>query len=137
IQIGNGDRPSAFCTKGCQAIPDTGTALIVGPMKDVVQLNNKLGAIPVKGSKGMFVIDCSKVSRLPDVYFILNGTKLALSSKEYIVKMTNGRRKVCVSGFSGRKRLENQWILGDVFIRAYYTLFDKGNARIGFAKAVH
>ena len=42
---------------------------------------------------------------------------------------------VCVSAFKTENN-EPTWILGDVFIGAFYSEFDVGNSRVGFAVSV-
>lgn len=40
----------------------------------------------------------------------------------------------CMSSFQDTSG--DLWILGDVFIRVYYSIFDRANNRVGLAKAV-
>ncbi|GFO04287.1 cathepsin d [Plakobranchus ocellatus] len=138
VQLSNG--AATFCRPGCEAVVDSGSSIISGPVRDVNILNEKLGAVILPESKKLYVLDCSQLDNLPDVEFILNGRKFSLTSRDYVLKLDGFKKPVCVSGFIGRRRtalFEADWILGNNFMRAYYTQFDQGNMRIGFAKAKH
>ncbi|GFO41561.1 cathepsin d [Plakobranchus ocellatus] len=125
-----------FCARGCNTIADSGTTLIVGPMKEANMLNKILGARRMFGMPGMYFFNCFRLSRLPDVDFILNGNRLTLTGADYTVKI--GR--VCLSAFRGildNGEMPATWILGSTFMKTYYTVFDRKNFIVGFAKARH
>ncbi|CAH8517942.1 unnamed protein product [Heterobilharzia americana] len=125
-----------ICPDGCSAIADTGTSMIAGPTNDVDEINKKLGAMYIPG--GMYTISCDRISSLPSIHFVINGINMTLDSTDYIMKVSQFGSEICISGFIGLDLPKRKlWILGDIFIGKFYSVFDMGNDRVGFAKAVH
>ncbi|KAM6311035.1 cathepsin E [Podargus strigoides] len=133
IQLGG---TVVFCMNGCQAIVDTGTSLITGPTKEIKELQNYIGATPVDGE---CIVECSNLNTMPDVTFTINGLPYTLGPQAYTITENSDGMIFCTSGFQGMDiapPFGPLWILGDVFIRQFYSVFDRGNNRVGFAPAV-
>ncbi|XP_049626930.1 cathepsin E [Suncus etruscus] len=133
IQVGG---TVMFCSEGCQAIVDTGTSLITGPSKEIKQLQKAIGAEPIDGE---YAMECDNLNIMPDVTFIINEIPYTLQPSAYTLQDFVDGMNFCSSGFQG---LDIQppagplWILGDVFIRQFYSVFDRGNNLVGLAPAI-
>jgi len=120
-----------------QGIADTGTSLLVGPKADIDKLNKAIGAI--KFIEGEWIVECKKIPTMPNVDFTINGVKFTLTANDYVVQMTELGETSCISGFMGMDIAPPAgplWILGDVFIGKFYTVFDRDNDQVGFATSV-
>ncbi|XP_023689411.2 pepsin A-like [Paramormyrops kingsleyae] len=117
------------CAGGCQAIVDTGTSLIVGPSTDIANINSWVGALT--DEYGDVTVTCSNIQRMPNVTFSLNGYTFEIPASAYVSQSSSS----CSVGF-GYGGTEQLWILGDVFIRQYYAIFDRGNNQVGLALGV-
>lgn len=113
---------------GCQAIADTGTSLVIGPTNDIARINRALGG--TDNGDGSFSLNCNNLNSHQDVFIHIGGRAFVLKPSDYVIRDDND----CYSGFMGGS--DNLWILGDVFIGPYYSIFDGINNRVGFAKSV-
>uniref|UniRef100_A0A034WG88 Lysosomal aspartic protease n=1 Tax=Bactrocera dorsalis TaxID=27457 RepID=A0A034WG88_BACDO len=124
-----GDSEFSF---GDPGIADTGTSLVAVPFYLYENIQELIGAEP--NNEGQYFVDCSQVFSLPKISFTIAGKNFTLEGSDYIfeVKADSGEQ-LCMSAFEDAGT--PFWILGDVFIGRYYTVFDLGNNQVGFAKA--
>uniref|UniRef100_A0A8C3FTR7 Peptidase A1 domain-containing protein n=1 Tax=Chrysemys picta bellii TaxID=8478 RepID=A0A8C3FTR7_CHRPI len=124
------DGETIACSNSCQAIIDTGTSLLAGPSTGISNIDSYIGA-----SNGTVRISCSAMSSLPNIVFTINGIKFPVPASAYIIdesgSCTSGFQSIDVPTSSGEL-----WILGDVFIRQYYVVFDRANKQVVLCRAV-
>ncbi|XP_032776418.2 lysosomal aspartic protease isoform X2 [Daphnia magna] len=128
-----------FCVGGCEMISDTGTSLIAGPSEEIALFHKLIGAQVNIVGEG--IVDCATVPNLPPLTFTIGGTPFVLEGVDYIIPVIDPdtNETFCLSGFIGLDippPTGPLWILGDVFIGKFYSIYDFGENRVGLATSV-
>lgn len=93
-----------------------------------------VGAMP--NLLGQYSIDCAKVPNIPSLEFTMNGKTFTVPGKDLVIESSG----MCVFAMMGMDIPDKdgesmpKWILGDVFMRKYYTIFDYAQQRVGLAE---
>jgi len=105
-----------------RAILDTGTSLIVGPSHIIHPVIDTIGDVS----------DCNTNKTRPNVSIVLSGDEYVLTPEDYIL---NDPNYGCVLLFEEQDFGQDLVILGDTFLKKYYTLFDMTHNQVGIATA--
>jgi hypothetical protein len=118
------------------AILDTGTSLILGPADEVLALTVRISAgRSCYEAEGALICDCGldhKIEDYPVLYFRLGSNYFDLKPAQYFYRFGLYCR-LLISSLGP----VNFWVLGDVFLRRYYSVFDMDNQRIGLAISIN
>jgi len=133
-----GEETLDFCsTDDCAVLMDTGTSFIGMPTVDFIALAQHFQKVRsdcgLDAGSGLIRCESASLDKLPDISFSLQGHFFTLKASDYYD--TSQR----VLGFMaidvGQSGGGGFWILGDTFLKTYYTVFDMDQRRIGIVGA--
>lgn len=141
----------------CPAVVDTGSSLISGPSGEIDKLLSKIRTKD----------DCSNLGKMPQVSVQLqdrDGKSILypLTPEEYTLRSLEevpntgdsetvgefpvlGTSKAkspevqnrCEPGFGVMDVPGRKWVLGDTFLRRYYSIYDDDRGLVGFVRSIH
>jgi hypothetical protein len=133
-----GGESLGFCPHGCRGAVDTGTTLLSAPSDNLNTLYKKINQ------------DCEEYLSFPDISFVIQGRVFTISPKDYVLTNTEenfddpGKHSeyftecsLCFMPIDVPPPNGPLWVLGDIFLSNFYSIFDRDSLSIGLAKAKH
>ena len=106
----------------CGAAIDSGTSVIGGPSVIIDDLIYSLGLNS----------NCSNAHALPEIAFVIGGRAFTLKPEDYIIQ-DDGECRLAFMSLDVPAPRGPIFVLGDTFMRKFYTVLDRDNMQIGFA----
>jgi hypothetical protein len=111
---------------GCRAVLDSGTSQIAGPTALIVAIVEKIDVAK----------DCSNLATLPTISVLVGDAAYDLDPEDYVDNM-DGECELALMPMDVPPPQGPLVVLGEPFLRKYYTVYDFDERRVGFATAAH
>lgn len=127
VQIaGAGADSTSSGVKGRTGVLDTGTSLMLMPPDDAVAMHKLIEGSTQSGET--FTVPCDTKTEMQITF---GSTTYNISTADWVGGTLPAGG--CKSNIIGRQTFnETQWLLGDVFLKNVYSVFDFDNAKVGF-----
>ncbi|KAK2027455.1 eukaryotic aspartyl protease [Colletotrichum zoysiae] len=116
---------------GKLAYIDTGTSYVFGPKDDVAAFHKNIPGSTADEAGTTYKVPCDSNK---DVTYSFSNVSYVISAKDW--RGVPGADGTCTSNIYGHEVVTGAWLLGDVFLKNVYAVFDTDQKRIGFAKRV-
>jgi hypothetical protein len=121
-------------------IADSGTSNMVAPEQDAKEIyamiSPNIKMLDPKGQWGAYGIECSEIPKLNStITFTIGGKRYTIPSQELSVGPFPGKPQYCQTLFNSLR--QPLWIIGGSLMKYYYTVWDTGNKRMGWATVEH
>ncbi|KAF1849590.1 acid protease [Cucurbitaria berberidis CBS 394.84] len=114
---------------GRTAIMDTGTSYILVPRDDALAMHSQISGFKQDGET--FGVPCEATAV---IQFSFNKQGYNISTADWVgAKIERGAMSgLCMSNIIGRQTFsDKQWLVGDVFLKNVYSVFDADEKRVG------
>ncbi len=130
VKIGGVTVPGKLGDGQIKGVMDTGTSIIASTFEVVEPMLDMIGEVKE---------DCSNIDELPTIDFQFDDRVYPLGPEDYVLKVTVFGQSACVNGIMGLDAPDgfDYLIIGDSFLRKYYSFYDLENDRVGLALANH
>lgn len=129
---------TGFCFSGCRAAIDTGTTLLAAPSEDLFELMERMSS------------ECTDLNQYPVLGFRIQGKVFEIYPEDYIITQSGenyddpgmhspgfSECTLAIMAIDVPEPNGPLWVLGDVFLSSFYSVFDRDNLRVGLAVAKH
>jgi len=137
--LGYGSEVNVSSITNAPVIFDSGTSLLTLPgdfIKGIIEHAKKEGvSCAFDRDEELYKCDCKAKEKMEELVFYFDNVTLSIPPTSYIYE-EEGNCYLSMQVLEGQLKLDNPIVLGDVFLKNFYTMYNADNYTVGFAQAL-